>query len=134
VRARARAEWDERGASKRKARLEALAPSASPAPPPAGSTASAQASAVSAIIYGASWCGPCHQAEALLKSIGVKVTMKDIEKVDGAEEEMRAKLARAGRKGGSIPIIDVMGTILVGYSEGALKAAVERARSRHQTL
>jgi glutaredoxin len=134
VKTMTRAAWDELGASKRKARLEALAPSATPSAPAPGGSAEgapsvAQAGEVRAIIYGASWCGPCHQAEALLKSLGVKVTKKDIEESDEAQREMQEKLARAHRRGGSIPVIDVMGQLFVGFSEGALKAAVARARS-----
>jgi glutaredoxin len=135
VRTMARSAWDELGASKRKSRLEALAPSAAPPAPPAGSAVEAgepghgPAAAVSAIIYGASWCGPCHQAEALLKSLGVKVTKKDIEESDAAQREMQEKLAKVHRKGGSIPVIDVMGQIFVGFSEGALRSAVAKARS-----
>jgi hypothetical protein len=41
---------------------------------------------------------------------------------------MQEKLAKAHRQGGSIPVIDVMGQLFVGFSEGALKAAVARAR------
>ncbi|HEX7670994.1 MAG TPA: glutaredoxin family protein [Polyangiaceae bacterium] len=137
VRTMPRAEWDERGASKRKARMEALAPKAEPPPgspsaseSPAGPGAVAQAPAgVTAIIYGASWCNPCHQAQALLESLGVKVTKKDIEESDAAQREMQEKLRRIHRQGGSIPVIDVMGQIFVGYSEGALRAAVAKARS-----
>ena len=128
VKTMARSAWDELGASKRKVRLEALAPSAAP---PAASVAGAEAipaGEVRAIIYGASWCGPCHQAEALLKSLGVKVTKKDIEQSDDAQREMQEKLAKAHRRGGSIPVIDVMGQLFVGFSEGVLKAAVARAR------
>jgi glutaredoxin len=133
VKTMSRSAWDELGAAKRKSRLEALAPSASPsAPPPAASGEGApvaQAGEVHAIIYGASWCGPCHQAEALLKSLGVHVVKKDIEESDDAQREMQEKLARAHRRGGSIPVIDVMGQLFVGFSEGALKAAVARARA-----
>jgi glutaredoxin len=134
VKSMARSQWDELGASKRKERLEALAPSAAPpAPGPGDGTEGAPgavaASEVRAIIYGASWCGPCHQAEALLKSLGVKVTKKDIEESDAAQKEMQEKLARAHRRGGSIPVIDVMGQLFVGFSEGALKAAVAKARA-----
>ncbi|HVW27232.1 MAG TPA: glutaredoxin family protein [Polyangiaceae bacterium] len=134
VKTMSRPAWDELGASKRKARLEALAPSATPpAAAPAGSAEGAPAVAqngeVRAIIYGASWCGPCHQAEALLKSLGVKVTRFDIEENDAAEREMQEKLARAHRRGGSIPVIDVMGQLFVGFSEGALRAAVAKARA-----
>jgi glutaredoxin len=135
VKTMSRSAWDELGASKRKARMEALAPSAAPsAPAPGGSAegAIAQAGEVRAIIYGASWCGPCHQAEALLKSLGVHVVKKDIEESDEAQREMQAKLERAHRRGGSIPVIDVMGQLFVGFSEGALKAAVARARAGSQ--
>jgi glutaredoxin len=122
-----RSEWDELGAKNRKARLEALAPSAMPPAAPS-SSAAAVAGDVSAIVYGASWCGPCHQAEALLKSLGVKVTKKDIEENPSAGAEMREKLQRVHRQGGSIPVIDVMGQILIGFSPGALRAAVDHAR------
>jgi len=126
-----RSAWDELGASKRKSRLEALAPSAAPQP-----SASAEAEPgrsptgqVTAIIYGASWCGPCHQAEALLKSLGVQVTKKDIEESSAAAREMQEKLRRINRQGGSIPVIDVMGQIFVGFSETSLRKAVQKARS-----
>jgi glutaredoxin len=128
-----RSAWDELGASKRKARLEALAPSATPpaasgsAEPPGG--AALANATVSATIYGASWCGPCHQAEAFLKSLGVKVTKKDIEASEDAEREMQEVLKRAHRSGGSIPVIDLAGQVFVGFSDGALRDAVERARS-----
>lgn len=124
----ARSQWDELGAKNRKARLEALAPSAMPPAAPS-SSGTASASEVTAIIYGASWCGPCHQAEALLKSLGVKVTKKDIEENPAAGEEMQEKLRRVHRQGGSIPVIDVAGQIMVGFSPAALRAAVDHARS-----
>lgn len=129
VKTMSRSAWDELGAGKRKARLEALAPSASPsgAALPSG-IAAAPNGEISAVIYGASWCGPCHQAEALLKSLGVKVTKKDIEQVAGASDEMHEVLRKAHRREGSIPVIDLAGQVFVGYSEGALRAAVERLR------
>lgn len=128
VKTMARAAWDELGAGKRKARLEALAPSASPSAAPLPSGVAAPNGEISAVIYGASWCGPCHQAEALLKSLGVKVTKKDIEQVAGAADEMHAVLQKAHRRDGSIPVIDLAGQVFVGYSEGALRAAVQRLR------
>ncbi len=132
VRPMSRAAWDELGASKRKARLEALAPKATPPAAsgiPAPSSSSGLKREVTATIYGASWCGPCHQAEAFLKSLGVKVTKKDIEASDDNEREMQEVLRRAHRRGGSIPVIDIMGQIFVGFSDSALRAAVEQART-----
>ncbi|HEY4159023.1 MAG TPA: glutaredoxin domain-containing protein [Polyangiaceae bacterium] len=130
-----RSAWDELGASKRTARLEALAPSAVPAP--SGSTPEAVASAakkaaasgITAIIYGASWCKPCHDTARYLKQRGVTVIDKDIDENEVANAEMRQKLARAGRSGSSIPVIDLMGQILIGFSPSALDQAIDAARA-----
>lgn len=124
----ARSAWEELGAARRTARMEALAPSAAPPAPPVPSGAVSPTGEISAVIYGASWCGPCHQAEALLKSLGVKVTKKDIETSDAASAEMQALLRKAHRPGGSIPVIELAGQIFVGFSDGALRAAVQRLR------
>ncbi len=107
-----------------------------PAAPPPGNAGTAgpapapgkqDTGGVTVIIYGASWCHPCHQAEAYLKSKGVRVVMKDIEETPGAQREMRDKLQSIGQRGGSIPVIDVGGQILVGFSEGALDRALAHA-------
>jgi hypothetical protein len=54
--------------------------------------------------------------------------MKDIEKSGAAAKEMQDKLRRINRQGGSIPVIDVMGQIFVGFSDGSLRKAVAKAR------
>ena len=126
-----RAQWDELGAKRRKARLEALAPSATPpaaSSADAASRAHAPAGSVLAIVYGADWCKPCHDAERYLRGRGVNVIKKDIEESEAAAQEMKQKLARAGMAGASIPVIDVMGRILVGFSPGALDRAVQAAQ------
>ncbi|OJY31644.1 MAG: hypothetical protein BGO98_16390 [Myxococcales bacterium 68-20] len=79
------------------------------------------------IIYGASWCGPCHQAAAYLKQRGVPFIEKDIEQDGGAAREMQAKLATAGMRGGSIPVLDVRGKVLVGFDERAVDRALGQA-------
>lgn len=137
-----RAEWEELGASKRKARLEALAPSTAPSagaapggepadgkPADAQPGAKAPASGIVAIIYGADWCKPCHDAERYLKQRGATVIKKNIDNNEVAAEEMQKKLARAGRSGASIPVIDIMGQIQVGFSPAALEEALATARS-----
>ncbi|MGC4091089.1 MAG: glutaredoxin domain-containing protein [Polyangiaceae bacterium] len=129
-----RAAWDELGASRRKTRLEAMAPpSAAPSPAGPGSaeparTAGKAAGAVLAIIYGASWCKPCHDAEAYLRQHGANVIKKDIEENEAAASEMKQKLSRAGMGGASIPVIDIMGRIMVGFSPPALDRALDAAR------
>jgi glutaredoxin len=135
-----RADWEELGASKRKARLEALAPSAAPSnEPPAGELSNGKsaamggqkppASGIVVIIYGAEWCKPCHDAERYLRQRGATVIKKNIEENEVAAEEMQKKLARAGRSGASIPVIDIMGQIQVGFSPAALEQALDAARS-----
>lgn len=76
------------------------------------------------IIYGASWCGPCHQAAAYFKRKGVAFVEKDIEADRIAAREMHTKLSNAGMGGGSIPVIDVRGKLLVGFDERALERAL----------
>jgi glutaredoxin len=125
-----RREWEAEIEKRRDAYLARTAP---PRPPAAGSAAGgdrpapAQPSGAAAvIIYGASWCGPCHQAADYLRAKGVPYVLKDVEETPGAAAEMREKLARVGRHGGSIPVIDVRGHILVGFSAAAIDQALAR--------
>jgi glutaredoxin len=135
VRSTTRAAWDEKGASKRKARLEALVPPAPSAPGSGSAPAPSEQppakldGKIVAIIYGADWCKPCHDAARYLKQRGVTVIEKDVEKSDLVQQEMQTKLKRAGLGGASIPVIDVMGQMLVGFSPRALDRAVEAARN-----
>jgi glutaredoxin len=79
------------------------------------------------IIYGASWCGPCHDAAAYLRKKGIPFVEKDVDEDHSAASEMRTKLKHAGLPGGSIPVIDVRGKILVGFSPRAIDEALGRA-------
>ena len=97
-------------------------------PAPSASAAPHQGhGAVVVVIYGASWCGPCHQTADWLEQRGVAYVMKDIEETPGARAEMEATLARVGRHGGAIPVIDVRGQILVGFDPSALAQALAKA-------
>lgn len=94
-----------------------LAPKGAESAPPA-------AARPTVIIYGASWCGPCHQAAAYLKRRGVPFIEKDIEEDRVAAREMQTKLASAGMRGGSIPVMDVKGKMLVGFDQNAVDRAL----------
>ena len=114
VRTLKRSEWEAIAVGRRDGGV--LVPrAASSTPPPAQPQV---------IIYGASWCKPCHQAAAHLKQKGIPFVEKDIEQDSGAAREMQAKLAKAGKRGGSIPVLDVRGRILVGFDVPALDAAL----------
>ncbi len=101
-----------------------------PAPTPKASAKPAPAAAgeISAIVYGASWCGPCHQATRHLQRQGVKVVEYDVEKEPARAKEMQQKMQRAGLSGSTIPVIDLEGTILQGFSARALDQALRKAQ------
>ena len=90
----------------------------------AGGSSGDSAGRPAVIIYGASWCGPCHQAAAYLKGRGVSFVEHDIEKDREAAKEMQGKLVKAGARGGSIPVLDVRGRILVGFDPRAVDQAL----------
>jgi len=119
----------------RRARSGPTMASAAPFAPAAGSaqssgppSASADPSArVVVVIYGAEWCGACHEAARYLRQRGIPYVEKDIEKDGAAAQEMERKLAKHGLRGGSIPVIDVRGTILVGFDPESIDTALHGA-------
>jgi len=116
--------WEARGLAFRKAKVEPLEQKVQ-----ADEPAPVMAQGKTAIVYGADWCGPCHQAEDYLKKRGLAVTKKDIEEDPSAVTEMRAKLRAAGLGvSSSIPILDVAGTMLIGFSPRAIDAAIRSAK------
>ncbi len=136
----ARSAWESEIAHKREGYLAEAAP---PKPPPVAPSPLASGeptapgpapsvvvpSGLTVIIYGAAWCKPCHQAADWLKEHGVLAVVKDIDESPEAEAEMVAKLKKAGLRRGSIPVIDVGGKLLVGYSERQLQQALASAKS-----
>jgi glutaredoxin len=141
VRSMTRAEFDQIALSRREKRGPTLAqaPDAAPAPagtgivPVPGTPTAPPPSDVDpqgrppVIIYGASWCGACHEAAAYLRRRGIPFVEKDIEEDRAAALEMKAKLQRSGLPGGSIPVLDVRGKILVGFSARAVEEALGKA-------
>lgn len=128
VRTMKRSEWEGIISERREAWRLAHAPP--PRPSAAPSAAPSEAPAVTGlqvIIYGAAWCKPCHDAAAYLRSKGVRVVEYDIEKEPDRAREMQRKLRNAGMAGGSIPVLDIGGTILRGFSPGAIDRALEGA-------
>jgi glutaredoxin len=86
-----------------------------------------QSAAPAVIIYGADWCGACHDAAAYLRRKGVAFVEKNVEKDPAAAREMKDKLARTGQSAGSIPVIDVRGKVMVGFNARAIDDALGRA-------
>jgi glutaredoxin len=102
-----------------------------PSPPPAGSGADPgpvkPSTQPAVIIYGAEWCGACHEAARYLRSKGIAYVEKDVEKDPSAAREMQQKLAKNGLRSGSIPVIDVRGKVMVGFSAPEIEGALGQA-------
>jgi glutaredoxin len=134
LRSMARTEFDALAVARREQKGPTLAnatppPSEEPPPTPSASAAAAAKPGKRAqvIIYGAEWCGACHEAARYLRHKGVAYVEKDIEKDAGAAKEMQEKLARNGLGGGSIPVIDVHGKVMVGFDAAAIDNALGAA-------
>ena len=128
VRTIPRSEFEDVAVARRsKSGTAVLAPKGAASAPPAGSGAADVAGRPAVIIYGASWCGPCHQAAAYLKQKGIAFVEHDIEQDSSKQREMQAKLAKAGMRGGSIPVLDVRGRILIGFDARAVDQALGQA-------
>jgi glutaredoxin len=136
TRTMSRRQWEDTLEVRRReylAKISPPPPTPTGAPPPASGAPSAPpvdrppATGVTVIIYGADWCKPCHQAAEYLARIGVAHVVKDVEEDGAAAREMSEKLARVGRGGSSIPVIDVGGQILVGYNKSEIDRALRRA-------
>ena len=133
VRTMYRSDWESLIEKRREAyRAKHAPPPPEPRAGPSGGDPAQQApnSRVRAIVYGASWCKPCHDAARYLKKKGAEVIEHDIEKEPRYASEMQKKLRDAGMGGGSIPVLDVGGTILRGFSPGAIDRAIAQAHKR----
>lgn len=72
-------------------------------------------------IYSADWCAFCHAAKQYLDSKGVKYTDKNVEKDPSSGLEA---LDKSGQRG--IPVLDIGGTIIVGFDRPKIDEALEK--------
>ena len=76
------------------------------------------------IIFGASWCGACRQAEGYLRERGVAFEERDIEADPSARQDMIRRARAAGITPNGIPVIDIRGRVLQGFDAGAIDRAL----------
>ena len=72
------------------------------------------------IVYGAEWCAFCHEAMRYMDKLGVKYTYKNVE-LDISDA--KAAVEKSGQTG--IPVIDIDGTIIVGFDKPRIDAALK---------
>lgn len=86
----------------------------------------AEAGGAVVVVYTASWCGVCRQAREYLKRRGVPFLDRDVEKEDGAQTELQAKLKAKGLRFTGVPVIDVAGELMTGFDADALSGLLEK--------
>lgn len=77
----------------------------------------------SVTVYSADWCAFCHAAKDYLDKIGVKYTDKNVE---SDPVYMQESVEKSGQMG--IPVLDVNGTIIVGFDRPKIDAALKNAK------
>ncbi len=78
-------------------------------------------------IYVTAWCPRCKEAKRYLVAKHVAFVEKDIEKDLGASDELKRKLAAVGELPAAsvpIPVFDVRGNLLIGFSAAAYDHAL----------
>ncbi len=79
---------------------------------------------IEVILYMTEWCPYCLKARTYLKSLGVSLREYDLDRDRSKKEESARKSSQGG-----VPVIDVEGIILVGFSENNIRNAVEKRRN-----
>jgi glutaredoxin 3 len=75
------------------------------------------------IVYSATWCAFCHAAKEYLTGKGVEFEDRDVESDPKFTEEATTK---SGQRG--IPVIDIDGTIIIGFDRPKIDAALRQAK------
>jgi glutaredoxin 3 len=70
------------------------------------------------IIYTTTWCGFCRMAKKYMDGLGIKYEEKDVERDQVAATEAVQKSGQMG-----VPVIDVNGTIILGFDRAHLDQA-----------
>jgi len=70
-------------------------------------------------VYSADWCAFCHAVKDYLDKLGAKYEVKDVEHSQQNAMEAVQKSHQMG-----IPVIDIDGTIIVGFDRPRIDAAL----------
>lgn len=73
------------------------------------------------IIYSAAWCAYCHAAKQYFDRLGVKYEIRDVDINHRYATESYEKSGQLG-----IPVIDIDGTIIVGFDRPKIDATLAK--------
>lgn len=71
-------------------------------------------------VYSADWCAFCHAAKDYLGKLGIAFEEKDIESDPSLAHEAVEKSGQTG-----IPVLDIDGTIIIGFDRPRIDAALK---------
>ncbi|MBF0499068.1 MAG: hypothetical protein HQM09_02950 [Candidatus Riflebacteria bacterium] len=91
-----------------------------------GTGTGTQTNACTITIYGTSSCPWCTKAREYMKSKGVPFADKDVGQDQAANQEMVQKLKAKGISPSGVPVIDICGDMMVGYSEGQIDQLLQK--------
>lgn len=74
-------------------------------------------------VYSADWCAFCHATMDYLKKLEVKFIEKNVEE---KQEYMEEAVKKSGQTG--IPVIDIDGTIIVGFDRPKIDVALREKK------
>lgn len=75
-------------------------------------------------VYSTPTCPWCKKAKAFLTEKGVKFQDINVAEDEQAREEMAEKSGQMG-----VPVLDISGTIIVGFDQEAIEAALKKAKA-----
>jgi len=78
-------------------------------------------------VYSTENCPWCHKAKDFLKSKNIEFENKDV----GNDEEARNKMIEKSGQAG-VPVLDIDGTIIVGFDQEAIEKAVGSGQSEQK--
>ena len=70
-------------------------------------------------VYSTAVCPWCHKAKEFLKANNIEFENKDVGEDEAAKNEMQEKSGQLG-----VPVLDIDGTIIVGFDQEAIKKAL----------
>jgi glutaredoxin len=75
------------------------------------------------IVYGASWCSACRIAEDYMRRRGIPYTVADVDDEKAAHDRVATLAAAQLPVSNTLPVIDVRGTVTVGFMPCVLEKA-----------
>ncbi|HOX46580.1 MAG TPA: glutaredoxin domain-containing protein [Myxococcota bacterium] len=72
------------------------------------------------VLYSTEWCSVCKTAAAFMRREGIPFQEKDVEKDPAAQQELACKALKAGKQLQGVPVLDVAGSLMVGFDRDTL--------------